>query len=452
MVLVEWILALLGASDAGVRHYLGFLAVAGLLLVLLGFGIDFNKLSLHYFYRDRLVEAFMCTVARPFHAGPAASPEVRRNHSQMRLLDLHGGIDAAPPNEASAKSASGPAAAQPFRQYRLRSQVLDRVGFTKTPEPEGRLFPGAATAAPYHLYNTCLNLATDRDPTYRTRKSDIFLFSKLHCGSQATGYVDTGLYRSGETKAARAMTISGAAADSALGRETFFAQSFGATLFNIRLGQWLENPRYRAGKHAWRQETWVFWPAYFLREMAGMSDARHRLVRLSDGGHTGDNLGLIPLLQRRCRVILAMDAECDTDYGFASLMYAIQYAEVDLGIRIDIGLDELKPGDDGRVARHYAIGTIVYPPTDKLPQTCGHLVVMKASVHAGDHQTVLKYHQSHPVFPQETTVDQFFSEEQFEAYRTLGENIADGLVKDHAELAEGRIDKPEWPAGCPGAA
>ncbi len=387
----------------------------------------------------------MLTVARPLGSHPSASPEVKRDHSQMRLLDLHGCVDrggaasAAGTAAGAAKAAVGPLAERAFTQYRLHAPLHERLQVWKALRPEAEAFAGAATAAPYHLYNTCLNLATDRDSAYRTRKSEGFLFSKLYCGSQATGYVDTGLYRPGETKVARAMTISGAAADSALGRQTYFAQSFGATLFNIRLGQWLENPGYRGGRHAGRQETGVFWPKYFLMEMLGTNDARHRLVRLSDGGHTGDNLGLIPLLQRRCRLILAVDAECDTDYGFASLMYAIQYAEADLGIRIDIGLDELKPDEKGRVGRHYAIGTIVYPQTDAHPWTSGHLVLMKASVHAGDHETVLKYHQSRPVFPQETTVDQFFSEEQFEAYRTLGENIATQLLQEHAELEGGHL-------------
>lgn len=236
------------------------------------------------------------------------------------------------------------------------------------------------------------------------------------------------------------MTISGAALDSALGRQTFFAQSFGATLFNIRLGQWLENPAYRGGRHVARPETWVFWPKYLLMESLGMSDSRHRLVRLSDGGHTGDNLGLISLLQRRCSLILAVDAECDTDYSFGSLMSAIQYAEADLGVRIDIRLADLQPDKRGWVSRHYAIGAIVYPAKDKLPEACGHLIVLKASVHKDDHETVLKYHQTHPVFPQETTVDQFLSEEQFEAYRKLGENIATQLLQDHPELECGRVD------------
>ena len=40
---------------------------------------------------------------------------------------------------------------------------------------------------------------------------------------------------------------------------------------------------------------------------------------------------------------------------------------------------------------------------------------------------LLEYHTSHPNFPHETTVDQFFDEAQWESYRRLGEYIAEVL-------------------------
>ena len=40
------------------------------------------------------------------------------------------------------------------------------------------------------------------------------------------------------------------------------------------------------------------------------------------------------------------------------------------------------------------------------------------------------YKGAHPDFPDETTVDQFFNEEQFEAYRELGYRIADDMIGD----------------------
>ncbi len=451
--------AVAGGADPneapGAAAYLVAAAVVSAVVLLFNYAIDFNALSLHYFYRDRLSEAFLATVARPFDSAAAASPEVKRDHAVMRLSDLHGRLDSAAGGAGAGKAGAGgppgPKAdpkAEPgagFPCHRLDSTAGRRLS-GRRPGVLSEPFAGAATAAPYHLYNTCLNLATERDPQYRSRKSDNFLFSKLYCGSPVTGFVDTGVYGSGEVRVARAMTISGAAVDSALGRDTFFAQSVATTLFNIRLGQWLENPRYQNGRHCWRLEVGVFWPWYLLMEVLGQSHTRNRLVHLSDGGHTGDNLGLVPLLQRRCRLIIAVDGEQDPEHRFGSLMHAIGYVQADMGIRIRIRLAALRPDDAGLTASHYAVGTIEYPATPDALATQGHLVVLKSSVRAADDETVLKYREGHAGFPHQTTADQFFAEDQFEAYRRLGQEMAQQLLTEHPELATGVID----PATTPG--
>ncbi len=271
-------------------------------------------------------------------------------------------------------------------------------------------------------------------------------FLPVYCGSRVTGYVDSGFYRSGMTKVARAMTISGAAADSAIGGKSFLAQSFAATLFNIRLGQWMENPAFRNGRYAARRENWVFWPKYLLMEALGLSDARSRLVHLSDGGHTGDNLGIVPLLQRRCRLILVVDAEYDPEYSFASLLNAIRFARIDLGVQIDIDLKAMQPDKQGFLPSHFAIGRIHYPAREsgesgvqELPETTGYLVVLKSSLVASDEAALLKFRQRQPGFPQQSTGDQFFSEMQFEAHRMLGRAMIDTLFERHPELAQGEF-------------
>jgi hypothetical protein len=402
------------------------------LFVLLGLTIDFNKLSLHYFYRDRLVEAFLRTEARPTGAY-GRHLELKRDHEAMRLTELHGVAgDTWPPPEVR----------ESFLQHALVEPGQD-VGERSGRQPPGGLkltrFRGAVTAAPYHLYVTSVNLATERDMRYRSRKSEVFVFSKLYCGSSVTGYVDTGVYRAGDTKVARVMTISGAALDSALGRETFFAQSFAATLLNIRLGQWLENPAFQSGRHLDRQENGVFWPVYMIMEALGMSDSHHRLIHLSDGGHSGDNLGLIPLLERRCRLILTMDAEHDPQYRFQSLAHALRYASVDLGIEVDLELDSLRPQASGHTARHFAIGRIHYPEAAGQPALDGWLVVLKASLTKADPVTLQTFKGLHPDFPQQGTTDQFFSEDQFEAYRQLGQAMAEELLQAHPELVRGEL-------------
>jgi uncharacterized membrane protein len=406
--------------------------VVGLMFVLLGFVFDFNKLSLHHFYRDRLVEAFLRTDARP--AGAYGRPlEVKRDHGEIKLTELHGLAKGQPPL----------AGWESFFQYERDDSAprpVFRCGLAKPPRFHRRRFPGAATSAPYHLYVTSVNLATERDMNFRSRKSDVFVFSKLYCGSSVTGYVDTAVYRSGDTRVARVMTTSGAALDSAVGRETFFAQSFAATLLNIRLGQWLENPAFRAGSRVHLQEHCVLWPIYMAMEALGMSDSHHRLLHLSDGGHSGDNLGLIPLLQRRCRLILVMDAEYDPDYSFSSLAHALRYADVDLGIGVDLPLDSLTPNEAGYTDAHFAIGRIHYPATDHCTwEEDGWLIVLKSSVTKTDGVSIQKFKEAHPAFPQESTADQFFSEDQVEAYRQLGQAMAKSLLTVHPELARGEL-------------
>jgi hypothetical protein len=40
------------------------------------------------------------------------------------------------------------------------------------------------------------------------------------------------------------------------------------------------------------------------------------------------------------------------------------------------------------------------------------------------------YKGAHPDFPDETTADQFFDEDQFDAYRLLGNEIATKMIQD----------------------
>ena len=364
--------------------------LASILFVALGFLLDFNTLSLHYFYRDRLVEAYLQTFA-PIDESADVRPELRlRDDAEMLLTHLHGHPDS-----------DGPDA--PTR---------------------------CVTPAPLHLIVASLNLTASRDMTRRDRKSDQFVFSKLHCGSQTTGFMRTAEYRGGETKLARAMTISGAAASPAMGRGTFFAEAFALTLFNARLGQWLENPRFKGGCRARWSERFVFWPRYLLLEMMGSTDANARLVHLSDGGHTGDNIGIVPLLKRRCALIIACDAEADPGYAFGSLTEALRQIYIDENIKVDLELDGVAPDPStGRSPSHRAVGRIRYPAvTDaagrRLGEEIGWLVVLKSSITGDELARIANYRRDNPIFPQQTTADQFFDDNQFESYRELGYHVA----------------------------
>ena len=355
------------------------------LFCVLGYLLDFNQLSLHYFYRDRLAETYLQTYAPAAGRDLSGAELPLRDDAEMPLTHLHG------------------------------CKV----------DGEGHPIPECVTASPLHLLVASLNLTSSRDMTRRDRKSDHFIFSKLFCGSDTTGYLPTAWYRSGRTKLARAMAISGAAASSAMGRGTFFAEAFALTLFNGRLGQWIENPRYRRGARARWNEGLVFWPFYLLREMLGSTDANRRLVHLSDGGHTGDNLGIMPLLKRRCAVIVACDAEADPGYSFDSLAEALRQIYIDANIKVDLELGPMRPDPaTGLSARHCAVGRIRYPKEPGLEEEVGWLLVLKSSLTGDELARIDNYRQENPVFPQQSTADQFFDDSQFESYRELGYHVA----------------------------
>ncbi|HEX9636742.1 MAG TPA: hypothetical protein VGB99_04365 [Acidobacteriota bacterium] len=417
---------------------IGFRSIIGVvflgLLLVLGILLDFNKLSLHHFYRDRLVEAYLQTVGPSKTRGDRHhrvedALDTKRDNAEMPLTRLHGSL------EPIAKRSMQDSLADYYQRIMPQTKKARAAQAAAPPEL-------AATSAPYHLLVTCLNMTRSRDLRLRNRRSDLFVFSKLYCGSHTTGYMDTRRYRGGATKLAAAMTISGAAVSPAIGSGTFFAQAFATSLFNVRLGQWIENPAYRNGASAHRRENLVFWPYYLIKEMLGATDAGDRLVYLSDGGHTGDNLGIGPLLQRRCRLIVALDAECDPELGFGSLIQAIRLASIDTDVeRIEIDLEPIRPQPgSGRSQRHVAVGRIDYGAGQK-----GWLVLLKASLTGDEDEPIKGYQRLYAVFPHQTTADQFFDDAQFESYRDLGQHLATRAFEQElrAALTERKWQR-EW--------
>jgi hypothetical protein len=75
---------------------------------------------------------------------------------------------------------------------------------------------------------------------------------------------------------------------------------------------------------------------------------------------------------------------------------------------------------DCRRKRPQALGLISYPPLqDGGPREKGVLVYIKASLSGDENDYIMAYKAAHESFPHETTLDQFFSEEQVEVYRAL---------------------------------
>jgi hypothetical protein len=57
----------------------------------------------------------------------------------------------------------------------------------------------------------------------------------------------------------------------------------------------------------------------------------------------------------------------------------------------------------------------------------GFLLYIKSAMSGNESEFLRKWRMEHPTFPHETTADQLFDESQFEAYRALGEHVAEEL-------------------------
>lgn len=332
------------------------------LMVLCAYQLDINQFSMHLLYHKRLVRCYL-----------GASNSSRNRH--------------------------------PFTGYDRNDDVK---------------LMNLANQRPYHLLNATLNLTKSKDLAWQERKAAAFLFSPLYSGyglpDAPEGYRPTAHYgyRDEGPYLGTAMSISGAAVSPNMGYHTSAAVAFLMTVFNVRLGWWMGNPR----RATWQSDSPPLNLLYLLRELFGATDEDSNYVYLSDGGHF-ENLALYELVRRRCRLILVCDAEEDPDYKFEGLASAIRKCRTDFGINIDIDVKKIRPtGDPPRSEQPIAVGTIDYGAGDPCI-----LIYLKASLVGDEPTDIQNYHSAHPAFPHEPTADQWFSESQFESYRQLGYHI-----------------------------
>jgi len=299
--------------------------------------------------------------------------------------------------------------------------------------------------APYHLINCALDVPASRDSRMQGRLTDFFLFSRDYCGSPLTGYCSTKEWQrlNPDLDLGTSMAISGAAAAPQMGTGTIRNLSFWLALFNIRLGYWIRNPLAVA--------TNGNPPGlpYLLSEMFGWADEKRPYLNVSDGGHV-ENLGVYELLRRRCKYIVAVDGEQDEKMTFQGLTTLLRLAYIDLGITIDIGLDALRLAETGLSHSHFAFCRIHYPKTTRDgEESYGYLLYLKLSVTGNEGEFIHRYRLDEPAFPHTSTANQFFTEAQFEAYRSLGEHVGDkmflpAIVGEAMAAGNADVDLEQW--------
>jgi hypothetical protein len=301
-----------------------------------------------------------------------------------------------------------------------------------------------ATQRPIPLLNTSINMTGGDDLAWQTRRAASFTFTPCWSGYEAktTGGSDIGGYRptaeyGGGMKLGTVVAISGAAVSPNMGYHTSTAVSALLTAFNFRLGYWAgntreeENSKSALGKLMSKKEVWektspTFAARPLLSELFGAATGKADWINLTDGGHF-DNLGVYELVRRRCRLVLVTDAGCDPKHYLEDLANVIRKCWTDFGVDINFRaerLDRLRLKEGERFCqRHGAVGDIRYPDGPD-----GVIIYLKSSLTDDAFPEIREYADKHPDFPHESTVDQFFDENQFEAYRHLGYHVAVSAV------------------------
>jgi hypothetical protein len=384
-----------GLHHIDLNVVLAALAIVVVASFVLTWRVDINIFSLSEFYRSRLVRCYL-----------GASRSKRSPH--------------------------------PFTGFDEKDDMALASLRTETPtvcagaeeDADGR----APFSGPLPIVNCTLNLGGSSDLSIKTRRSDCFTMTPLHCGfnhkSTGGGRIAAGGYSPTEHYCGHreaptlgmAVAVSGAAANPNMGYHTSPLVSFLMTVFNARLGCWFANP---ASPKRVERFSPIFALPSLLKELLGTADDEASFVDISDGGHF-ENLGVYELVRRRCRLIIASDAECDPDLHFESLGKLIRLCEVDFEAKIKIDVSSIRPDPrTGRSKSHCAVGTIEYGNGG-----LGTLIYIKASLLDEENTAVLQYRSEHSTFPHETTANQFFTEDQFESYRQLGYDCAKRTFRD----------------------
>jgi hypothetical protein len=182
--------------------------------------------------------------------------------------------------------------------------------------------------------------------------------------------------------------------------------------------------------------------------MFGFShNERANWLELSDGGHF-ENTGIYELVRRGVRTIIFADGSTDPDIALQSFANALEKIYIDFNVQVDFpeqglhftGLMKGSGEPLDLIAQRlqfakagFAVGTIRYPKVNGVDAPPGTLVYIKSTMVRDLPAALYSYKAVNPLFPSESLADQFFSEQQFEAYRALGF----ALTRSMAESARG---------------
>lgn len=391
------IIAIASASYYLASHYFPNAWMVALPIGLaFGYFVNINQFGLGKFYRDRLIETFM--------------PNIETVEADLWQ----------PATEAAT------------------TEIVD----VSTDVDQG----------PYHLLNTNLILVDSKNKKFKGRGGDNFILSSLFCGSDATGWTHASRFNNKDLTLATAMATSGAAVNPHAGPDSQGITrnplvSFLMFILGLRMGLYVINPR-KANISGLNNPNYL--APGIKQGLVGVGfNSRSRHLALSDGGHF-ENTATYELIRRQLDVIVVSEAGQDEDFSFEDISNLIEKVRVDFGVQItfkkDYDIQYLVPGsaDDetsfaqryGMAKRGFAIAEIHYPQVEGQPKkTPGLLFIVKATMTSELPADLYGYKDANPTFPNQTTMDQFFDEVQFESYRELGYQLAKKMTANEHFLA-----------------
>jgi Patatin-like phospholipase len=350
---------------------------------------------------------------------------------------------------------------------------------------------------PYHLIVATANyLRATHDEEHRGA-TDLFLLSRLFCGSDRTGYQPTNDYAGGTYDLASAIAVSAGALSPSQIKNLFVSMM--AMLLNLRLGEWLPNPGYHPKRLRGLRQRLQRWPAPFFVAPSVLRAGpleRRAFCFVTDGGHY-ENLGVAPLLKRRCRLIICVDAGHDPDYRFQDFAALERRMRVDEGIvfsavdsdnlpdegGVPVDLNAVVPRrllqrktappgdespaenkgaapeskrrsvDDLQSEAHFAVFKIWYPPDEQSgAPRIGYCIYIKPAFTGDEDLDLISFASQNREFPHDSTADQFYEPDKFESYRQLGYHtgIAVSAKAIGPGSANGRLGNWRPPTGTAG--
>lgn len=310
-------------------------------------------------------------------------------------------------------------------QYRLYFKKDDHW-------PNGLYMEDYMKDASLHLPTFIINVNADYQHTFFGKKQPSlkkqnYEFTPFYNGSDGYGY-----WADYPFDMHSAVAVSGAAIDSAPSDQGVITGLWSVS--NAQLGVFISNPN-KELSDTYRMTMHMLPFPFYLAHPAEKRTEKGTSIYLSDGGHI-ENLGLYAALRRGCETVFVIDATRDQSYIFDDLQALNKNLKKEYpGVEIVLdGLDLNK--------EHEFLNTVRQPiltgKVRNMPVESKLIYIKPFYQKRDDMPSGLKsyidpdcqVYQKGCGFPQESTMDQFFTMDQYLAYRELGDYIIENYLTD----------------------